>query len=118
MRARRADIAVCTLNSDSETASCGCQSMPADTGNPAQVSLTESLLLAPNRAYRELLRYCSSSGLCTSSSADDTTTHETLEKTTKTKDFCDQISSGDIWSSLIPDAKCVARRRAPPPPPP
>ena len=48
-------LASCTLNEDKLTASCGCQKMPADTGNPAVISLTEAAVLAGSSAYAELL---------------------------------------------------------------
>ena len=45
------NIAACTLNADQRTASCGCQKMPASTGNPAVVDLNEAAVLAGSSVY-------------------------------------------------------------------
>ena len=89
-RARSLSLAG-TLNEDGLTASCGCQSMPADKGNPTIVSLTEGLMLASNAHYRQLITDCADSG-CT-----DIADSPVAEK------LCQDISTGAVWPTLSSD---------------
>ena len=50
------DVAMCTLNSDGLTASCGCQKMDASEQNPANVGVGGSAILAFSSVYRNLLK--------------------------------------------------------------
>ena len=65
------DIAACTLNTDNRTATCGCQSMPADAGNPGVLRLGwGSMILSGSAIYRDTIATCVDSGNCSKADFD------------------------------------------------
>ena len=71
VRSALCDIAACTLNEDNLTASCGCQSMPADAGNPAKLALGwSSFILAGSAVYRDAVVACVDGGNCSRAAYD------------------------------------------------
>ena len=79
------DIAACTLNEDNLTASCGCQSMPADAGNPAKLAIGwSSFILAGSAIYREAVVACVDGGNCSRAAYDG---------------LCVAIEAGTLWPS-------------------
>ena len=82
------DIAMCTLNDDGLTASCGCQKMSASTHNPANVGLGAAAVLGFSSSYRSLLETCVDSlddGYCDVQSEADS--------------FCDELAGGTLYPS-------------------
>ena len=78
--------AVCTLNSDKLTASCGCLSMPASATNPAELVLGWSTFqLAKSPVYQEALSQAASRGNITQDASDA---------------LCAAAESGQIWGVL------------------
>lgn len=83
------NIGMCTLNDDKLTASCGCQSMSASEENPANVGLDAAGILAPSKAYRDLVKACSE--------MDNTTSCSGLDATT----LCDEIANGTLYPASM-----------------
>ena len=82
------DIAMCTLNDDGLTASCGCQKMDASTHNPANVGLGAAAVLTFSSTYRSLLETCVDNledGYCNVQSEADV--------------FCDELAGGTLYPS-------------------
>lgn len=80
------DIAACTLNTDNRTATCGCQSMPADAGNPGVLRLGwGSMILSGSAIYRDTIAACVDSGNCSKADFDV---------------LCIALQEGTLWSGL------------------
>ena len=78
--------AVCTLNADGLTASCGCLKMPATAGNPAKLAISwSSFVLATSSKFQELVESCVSNSGCS--------------KMDKQK-LCDYAKDGSLWTDV------------------
>ena len=84
------DIAMCTLNADELTASCGCQRMAASEHNPASVGITEAGVLAFSSSYRDLLEKCAVSATCNVQAYAEAD-----------GGFCDDLSSGELYPASM-----------------
>ncbi len=82
--------AVCTLNKDKLTASCGCLSMDRDPDNAGELALGwASFILAKSALYQQALLDVSDTGSV------ETATQDAL---------CDAIEDGSIWTDLATGA--------------
>ena len=78
--------AVCTLNSDKLTASCGCLKMPASATDPAQLALGwSSFILADAPDYQAALQDVAANGSVTSATATA---------------LCAAAESGELWPDI------------------
>ena len=78
--------AVCTLNSDKLTASCGCLKMPASATDPAQLALGwSSFILADAPDYQAALQDIAANGSVTSATATA---------------LCAAAESGELWPDI------------------
>ena len=87
--------AVCTLNSDGLTASCGCLKMPATRGNPAQLAVSwSSFVLATSPKFVELVESCVSSRGC---------------GVKQKQKLCDYAKDGSLWSDVGIDSSKLSK---------
>ena len=84
------DVAMCTLNADRLTASCGCQRMAASEHNPASVGITEAGVLAFSSSYRDLLEQCAASATC-----------DVQADAEADGGFCDSLASGALYPASM-----------------
>ena len=88
------NIAMCTLNDDGRTASCGCQKMSASQGNPAQVGLGAAGVLARSSEYRKLLKKCAEE-------SDDDGDGGSCDVQDHADAFCREVENNNLYPSSM-----------------